>query len=597
MTIVAGAISRNDRALPNWLSDSLTANLSRHPGDIPEILSGHGWLLAKTDVGALRCKGTFTGSDGSALIIAGEPLLSGREYAACQNREDEGRVLLLDLCSGSDAALLASTGAFCGAHYSPKEHRLTLITDKLGLRPIYYIVTPEYAAFASALRIFEASGLTTEIDLRGTYQTCAFGFPLGTRTRYAGIRTIGAAELVQVTRQSEDHLHYFRWDTLKRSDGDEPRLIRDITTTFRRAVAKRLRNDRTALAFLSGGLDSRAIIATLRNDDVNVLTVNFAPPGTQDRVFASLAAASLGTKHQQLDIAASASNDAYRQEYLEQWVDSMDASASRPERPRCIWSGDGGSCGLGHIYLDEQSVDSFEVGDTEAAIRGFLRYNQITGASNSAMTHAFRKQSKTWHIEDVREAIAGLDGRRDGRALHLFLMLNDQRRHMATHYENIDLHRFEFLMPFYDSDFLEVIVRAPVEPFLRHAMYHKWITALSPAAMSVPWQTYPGHEPCPLSFNAQLRYQFSDYYDKSEARRLAKRQGRQALVGFWSRTFPHHLINRFGYAVAIATCLMGSNAYGHVVRVGETFVTHWQRTLSRAPADSPASKSKLDTGA
>ena len=591
MTVIAGAISRNDRALPTWLRDSLVSNLSRHPSESIQILSGVGWFFAKVDVGAFKCKGAFTRPDGPALVIAGEPLLSGLKYEGCQNREAEGRVLFEDLCSGTYAALHAATGAFCGAYYSPQEHRLTLIADKLGLRPIYYIVTPEFAAFTSALRLFEAAGLASGgIDLRGTYQTCAFGFPLGTRTCYAEIRTIGAAELVHVRRESEEHLEYFRWDKLAHTDGDDNRLINQLTDAFDRAVKKRLRGDKTTLAFLSGGLDSRTIVATLRKYGVDVFTVNFAPPETQDRIFGALVAASLGTKHHQLDVPYSAAKDIYRQEFLQQWVDSIGSLTRGPERPHCIWSGDGGSVALGHVYLDDQTVDQFEKGEAAAGIRAFLRYNRITGASNNAMVHAFRNQSREWHIESVREEIASMDGRSDGRALHLFLMLNDQRRHMAKHFENIDMRRFEFFMPFFDSDFLEVILRAPIRPFLRHALYHKWLMAMSPTAASVPWQTYPHHEPCPVRFKERLRYQFVDYHDRLEDSKLARKLGRQALSGFWNRNFPNHLIDRFRYAVAIVSCLLGWNSYGHIVRVGETFVSHWQRTHSRAPGHFPSTR-------
>ena len=40
-----------------------------------------------------------------------------------------------------------------------------------------------------------------------------------------------------------------------------------------------------------------------------------------------------------------------------------------------------------------------------------------------------------------------------GSRLHLFLMFNDQRRHLADFYENIDLGRLEFQLPFFDGDF------------------------------------------------------------------------------------------------------------------------------------------------
>lgn len=595
MSIVAGAISRTGTELPIWLRDALVSNLSRQKTDVPEVLSGPGWLLAKIDVGAFSCPGAFTDNAGNALMIAGEPLLSGSAYESFRNREDEGRALLHDLATGSTSSLRASTGAFCGAHYASRERSLTLIADKLGLRPLYYLLTPEFAAFTSALRIFEASGLTAgEIDLRGAHETCSFGFPLGTRTCYNAIRTIGPGELVRVAGTSEDHIRYFRWDRLPRTDGDESRLIGALAGSFDRAVERRLRTDRTSLSFLSGGLDSRAIVAALRSRSVKVLSVNFAPAGTQDRVFAGLASAALNTMHHQLDAPRSTAQDAYRQEFLDKWIASIDSPTPKPERPHCIWSGDGGSVGLGHIYLDQRAIDQFDKGNSEDGIRAFVRYNRIDGASNNAMSRSLRELSSDWHLGGIRDEIARLDGRRDGRALHLFLMLNDQRRHMAEHYENIDRFRFEFLMPFYDSDFLEVIVRAPARPFLRHSLYHKWLMRIYPEATSVPWQTYPNHEPCPVPCAQQLRYQFADYYAPSEARKIVQKLALGALPGLLTRRFPRHLVDRLAYGSAIITCLLGLDSYAHIVRVGDTFLSHWRRARGPGPHGFAAPAAKVD---
>ena len=170
----------------------------------------------------------------------------------------------------------------------------------------------------------------------------------------------------------------------------------------------------------------------------------------------------------------------------------------------------------------------------------------------------------------------------DGRTPYLFLLFNDQRRHMAKHFEQIDLHRFEFLMPFYDADFLETVVRSPVEPFLLHAIYHRWLAGMSPAAVTVPWQTYPDHVPCPVSSDGALRYQWGDYFGKAEDRRLARNQGRVAASRFFHRTFPGHLIDRARYAIAILACLFGSSSYSHVVRVGDTFTRSWQQYRASA---------------
>lgn len=581
MPVIAGAMSRNGADLPRWLRNSLLSNISRHVGDVARMFEGKHWCLATVETTAFgRGEPSFGVAGGPALVMAGEPLFEASGDGRSGERQDNTVLLYEDLCRDQTTALRSSTGVFCAAFFAPTTRRLTLIADKLGLRPIYYRVTPDLVVFASALRMLEAVGVTrTALEERGTYETCAFGFPLSTRTCYDQVRTIAPAEIVHVSPETEVHERYFRWDLLEDDDADdEAALVGRLADAFVSAVRRRLRGDKAALAFLSGGLDSRAIVATLRRNDVKVSTVNFAPPETQDRVFANLTASVLGSNHHQLEVPLSAASDVYRQTELQRWVDGMPESETKPERPRCIWSGDGGSVAMGHVYLDHDTVDTFDKGDLEAGIHSFLRYNRLPGASNAAMTPEFRQRSSNWHVDGMRCEIEALAREADGRALRLFLMFNDQRRHMAKHFENIDVHRFEFQLPFFDSHFLEVILRAPVRPFLRHALYHKWLALLCPAAITVPWQAYPNHIACPIAFDGELRYQWGDYFGKAEDRRLARRQGRDALRELFSANFPSHLISRAGYAPAIATCLMGFTKFSHVVKVGSTFSKYWRQS-------------------
>ena len=291
-----------------------------------------------------------------------------------------------------------------------------------------------------------------------------------------------------------------------------------------------------------------------------------------------MAAAALGTRHHQLEVTSTAAKDAYRQAQLQQWVQSLPDENIAVDRPQCIWSGDGGSVALGHVYLDQHAVDAFERGDAEGGIRAFVRYNRINGASNGAMTRRFREQSRDWHLAGIRQEITNFDGRIDGRLLHLFLMLNDQRRHMAKHFENIDVHRFEFHLPFFDSDFLSVVLRSPVQRFLRHSLYHKWLARVAPVALTVPWQTYPNHEKWPIAIDPSLRYQWDGNLDKNEDRALTRQLGRSAMRALLTGHFPSHLIDRLGFAAAIASCLAGASTYNHVASVGETFARCWQRS-------------------
>jgi asparagine synthase (glutamine-hydrolysing) len=78
------------------------------------------------------------------------------------------------------------------------------------------------------------------------------------------------------------------------------------------------------------------------------------------------------------------------------------------------------------------------------------------------------------------------------------MLLNEERRRRAAHYEDIDRHRFELVLPFYDPELLTLVLSEPIDDFLGHAFYHRWLAEFPPETRSAPWQTYPGHEPCAL---------------------------------------------------------------------------------------------------
>lgn len=590
MTVIAGILSR-DRALlmPHSVRTSIVSNVSRHPHDEPEILEGPGWLLVKVDTGAFGARASVSVPGGPALVIAGEPLIRRDGAVQGSSREGEAREIFDGLSTGSESALRQSTGTFCGAFYSPEPHSLTLFADPLSLRPIYYRVTPQLVVFASALRVLEASGVCRgEVDLRGAYEMATFGFPLADRTGYAGVRAIRPAEVIRITREAEAHSRYLVWERLAETALAGDVLVEALVTAFRDAVRRRLRGDRVALSFLSGGLDSRAIVAELRNQRAAVFTVNFGPPDTQDRVFGALAARALGTSHHQVDVPLSASASVYRKEHLRRWLESEHGPATKPDRPSCVWSGDGGSVGLGHVYMNDGAVAALERGDVDAGVRAFIDHNRIAGASNSAMTSVFRHATAAWHREGVRDEINAIERRLDGRSLHLFLMLNDQRRHLAEHFENIDLDRFEFQLPFFDRSLLETVLASPVKPFLRHALYNEWIKALSPIAAAVPWQAYPNHEPCPVPFEGRLRYQWRDYWSAKEDRRIARNRATSAARYLVSPEFPHRCLSRGRFAAAVLLSMLGRTSVGHVVKVGATFAQLFDTAGGRGASGTPA---------
>ena len=140
------------------------------------------------------------------------------------------------------------------------------------------------------------------------------------------------------------------------------------------------------------------------------------------------------------------------------------------ERPQVFWSGDGGSVGLGHVYMDEQMVDLCDEGRVEEAVRYFMalhgNYLPI-GVLNARQRKALPETIYNNVLAEVRRY-----PRPDvGRQIYIFLLMNDQRRHLFKHFESIDEHGLEFLTPFFDTVFLRAVATTPVRWGILHRLY------------------------------------------------------------------------------------------------------------------------------
>jgi len=171
----------------------------------------------------------------------------------------------------------------------------------------------------------------------------------------------------------------------------------------------------------------------------------------------------------------------------------------------------------------------------------------------------------------VKEELSRLECRDPGRAFHLFLMLNDQRRHMANLYENIDQDRIELQLPFFDNDFLALILACPLDGFLGHSFYMRWLEHFPPVVTSRAWQAYPGHVPCPHPIPEELRYQWGNPFSKRVLDE-SKRALLQEMDRFMkSPAFPRAILNRSALRIAHWLTRLGVRDYGYVLKMAITY--------------------------
>jgi len=581
MTIFAGAYSLNQNdPLPSDLLDQLRGAVSRSPLDTPQEFAGTGFFALKVDIDAFAAPGMRSGADCSLTLLAGEPLLRDGEGDPEWNRARDAALLHDEFNDGSHAALARARGSFCGMHYSAAGHRLSLFVDKIGVRPLYVWAGPRYVVFSTALRILEAvPAVPKQFDLRGVTELVALGYPLADRTPYRGINMLRSGELVSVAAGQLTRAPYWHWDGPLDTSVGYTQAVERSYGEFIKAIDRRHRNTSIAAAFLSGGLDSRVIVGGLAANGSTVYTVNYAPDRSQDQVFAQLVADKLGIKHKQIETNAKNVAQGYRKDAVAKWIDETFANTDSGKAP-LVWSGDGGSVGLGNVYMTPEIVSAMESGNISQAIALFHK----KGTPSTIFRRAVQAKLRHLPLQGIEEDLAQIDSPDPGRKFHLFLMFNDQRRHLAQHFEDIDVERIEFELPFFDADFLESILRMPNDWFMAHRFYMDWLAQFPNGLDTIPWQAYPGHIPCTLPSPPGLRYQWEEYYDKSMYAQLRRAAAKRTRTMLAAPRFPDHIISRNSLRLAGLLTGIGLRDYRYLIRTAGIFQRYWQATDDVAAA-------------
>jgi asparagine synthase (glutamine-hydrolysing) len=577
MTLIAGIVSRGNYPVPASVCDSLRKLISRHSADEVKVFRDERSCLVKVDIGVYGEPAFRMDGQGAVTLLAGEPLLSLSEERGWQSREDDTALIHEGCLRGRWEVLQKAQGVFCAAHYQPARHSLILMADKLCLRPLYYWADEEFVIFASALRILEGlSTIPKRMDLRAVTEIVGLGYPLGRRTPYADISLLKAGEVVEITEGEISRQSYWRWDSITTASEPEEELLPALYERFESAVARRNRKDKTTVAYLSGGLDSRCVVAALHSLQVRVHTFNFARPHTQDRIFGLDFARQVNAIHEEVPKEAGDHVPDYSSLMAHVWKASKHRGAQPAERPGLVWSGEGGSVALGHVHLNEEIAQLVRAGSIDEAIEAFMEREYIYVSPKIFRPQVFAKLAGLIQ-KGIREELADLHSQDPARSFYLFLLLNDQRRKLARHFESIDLHRLEFQLPFFDSAFLAAIIALPVDLSLRHKLYVKWLAYFHPSVTAVPWQAYPGHEPCPLPVPQGLAYQWAEEYQAQERATQKKRLTREATEILRAPDFPGEILNKRNLRLATWIHRTGWRDYEHIIEAARIFHTYWTK--------------------
>jgi asparagine synthase (glutamine-hydrolysing) len=195
-------------------------------------------------------------------------------------------------------------GMFAFALVDERRETLFLARDRFGEKPLYYSVLNDgRLLFASELKSIMCSPLVDcRLDPRAIEEYFAFGYIPDPRTIYCGVKKLAPAHCLLVRRGEEPPQPRAYWD-LRFVDGVSIRqeeAEEELIARLRRSVQMRMIADVPLGAFLSGGVDSSAVVAMmagLRREPVSTFSIAFGAGGFDESGYAAAVAERYRTDH------------------------------------------------------------------------------------------------------------------------------------------------------------------------------------------------------------------------------------------------------------------------------------------------------------
>ncbi len=195
-------------------------------------------------------------------------------------------------------------GMFAFALWDRNRGSLFLARDRLGVKPMFYALLDDgHLVFGSELKSLMAhGGLKRDIDPLAVEEYFALGYVAEPRCIYRQARKLPPAHTLLIRRGESVGEPREYWDvrfTTNATIGLEEACA-TLATKLEESVRLRLISEVPLGAFLSGGVDSSAVVATmagLSNEPVNTCSIAFDDPAFNEAAFAQMVADRYRTNH------------------------------------------------------------------------------------------------------------------------------------------------------------------------------------------------------------------------------------------------------------------------------------------------------------
>jgi asparagine synthase (glutamine-hydrolysing) len=226
-----------------------------------------------------------------------------------RTKSDSEVILAAYACWGAEC-LQHFNGMFAFAIWDRKTRELFVARDRLGVKPFYYYQQDETLVFSSELRSLLASGLLpARLDLNSVCNYLMYQSVCAPLTILEGVFRLMPGEY-GIFKNGQFERHFY-WQIENRSEkveiSDAAEVKKHVRRLLTESVERRTVSDVPLGAFLSGGIDSSAVVGLMAEcsvQPVHTFSINFEEPEFDESRYSNLIAKRFNTHHTPLLLRA-----------------------------------------------------------------------------------------------------------------------------------------------------------------------------------------------------------------------------------------------------------------------------------------------------
>lgn len=400
------------------------------------------------------------------------------------------------------------SGIFHAVLYDYRKRHILLTGDRFGLQPLYYAVIPNrgFVFSAEIKALLQVPGISKKVDYQSIADFLHFGQVLGSKTLFRDIRLLAPGSVLTYSiDNAQVHIGpYFSLSSLFNDKGVGPNghiSPKSAVEQLENAVQRRTGQHGQLGLSLSGGLDSRAILAGLGPAARGINTYTLGLPGCADERLAQRMAQVAGTKHEFIPLTqdylqnfnAMATDMIRLSDGMHHPHESTEMLALRyfARAPfRILLRGHGGEiakAALAYPVMARPEVERMTSGQ-EVKNYIFRITNLVSRDLDPAdlFDKAYQELGSNGPKASLEESIGPVVDRLSPADVCIYYYVNEHIRRQVV--ASLDIFRtcIEIRLPYLDEQFLQSLLQLPVRFRYEGEIHHELVNQCMPELVKIP---------------------------------------------------------------------------------------------------------------